>query len=38
MIKRTLGRTGYEVSALGLGGFQFTSMFDVEPEDESNAV
>lgn len=29
MIKRILGRTGYEVSALGLGGFQFTSMFDV---------
>ncbi|MFQ7501114.1 MAG: aldo/keto reductase, partial [Blautia coccoides] len=37
MIKRTLGRTGYEVSALGLGGFQFTSMFDVEPE-EADAI
>ncbi|WOC76589.1 aldo/keto reductase [Intestinibacillus sp. NTUH-41-i26] len=37
MIKRTLGRTGYEVSALGLGGFQFTSMFDVAPE-EADAI
>lgn len=37
MIKRTLGRTGYEVSALGLGGFQFTSMFDVSPE-EADAI
>lgn len=38
MIKRTLGRTGYEVSALGLGGFQFTSMFDVAPEEQDAIV
>lgn len=37
MIQRKLGRTGYEVSALGLGGFQFTSMFDVLPE-EADAI
>lgn len=38
MIKRTLGRTGYEVSALGLGGFQFTSMFDVAPDEADSII
>ncbi len=38
MIKRTLGRTGYEVSALSLGGFQFTSMFGVKPDEADRIV
>lgn len=38
MIKRVLGRTGYEVSALGVGGFQFTSMFDVAPEEADSII
>lgn len=32
MIKRTLGRTGFEITALGLGGYQFTGQFKVKPE------
>lgn len=32
MMERTLGRTGYRVSALGLGCYQFTSQFGVLPE------
>lgn len=31
MIKRKLGRTGFEVTALGLGGYQFTGQFGVDP-------
>lgn len=38
MMKHTLGRTGYEVSALGLGGFQFTSMFDVKTSEADEIV
>jgi aryl-alcohol dehydrogenase-like predicted oxidoreductase len=37
MIIRTLGRTGYKVSALGLGGFQFTGQFGVLP-NEADAI
>lgn len=32
MIKRILGRTGYPVTALGVGCYQFTSQFQVLPE------
>lgn len=38
MIKRMLGRTGYEVSALGLGGFQFTGMFGVSPGEADSII
>ena len=31
MLKRTLGRTGLEVTTLGLGCFQFTGEFGVDP-------
>ena len=31
MIKRVLGRTGYEVSALGLGCFQITGEYNIDP-------
>lgn len=31
MIKRILGRTGYEVSALGLGCFQITGEYNIDP-------
>jgi len=37
MINRRLGRTGYEVSALGMGGFQFTGQFGVKPA-EADAI
>lgn len=37
MIKRVLGRTGYEVSALGLGGYQLTGEFRV-PMHEADAI
>lgn len=37
MIMRTLGRTGYEVSALGLGGYQLTGEFRV-PMQEADAI
>ena len=33
MIKRTLGKTGYEVSAFAVGGFQFTNQFRVPPRE-----
>ena len=32
MITRRLGRTGFEVSALGLGCFQFTGEYDIHPD------
>ena len=36
MIHRTLGRTGFDVSALGLGGLQFTGWYGVSlPEADS---
>lgn len=38
MIYRTLGRTGYNVSALGLGGFQFTGFFGVAPQEADNII
>lgn len=38
MIKRKLGRTGYEVSALGLGGFQLTGMFGVSPDEADRII
>lgn len=38
MMKRILGRTGYEVSALGLGGFQFTGQFGVSPEEADGII
>ncbi len=37
MIKRRLGRTGYEVSALGLGGYQLTGEFRV-PMAEADSI
>jgi len=37
MVKRTLGKTGFSVSALGLGCYQFTSQFGVLSET-ANAV
>lgn len=33
MITRRLGRTGFQVSALGLGCFQFTGEYDIDPKD-----
>ena len=33
MLQRTLGRTGFSVSALGLGCYQYTSQFGVLPEE-----
>ncbi|MBD5149790.1 MAG: aldo/keto reductase [Oscillibacter sp.] len=38
MIMRTLGRTGMSVSALGLGGFQFTAQFGVAPQEADNMI
>lgn len=38
MIKRVLGRTGYEISALGLGGLQFTGMYGVSPEEADKII
>ncbi len=38
MIYRTLGRTGYKVSALGLGGFQLTGFFGVSPEEADHII
>ncbi|HIZ80765.1 MAG TPA: aldo/keto reductase [Candidatus Mediterraneibacter pullistercoris] len=32
MITRRLGRTGYEVTAFGLGCFQFTGEYDIDPD------
>lgn len=38
MIKRTLGRTGFEVTALGLGCFQFTGEYSINPEDSEKLM
>ena len=38
MIMRTLGRTGLSVSALGLGGFQFTAQFGVSPKEADDII
>lgn len=38
MEKRKLGRTGFEVSALGLGGLQFTGMYGVPPKEADDII
>lgn len=38
MEKRKLGRTGFEVSALGLGGLQFTGMYGVSPKSADDII
>ncbi len=38
MEKRVFGRTGFEVSALGLGGLQFTGMYGVAPEEADRII
>ena len=38
MITRRLGKTGFEVSALGMGGFQFTGQFGVLPSEVDHFI
>ena len=38
MIKRTLGKTGYKISVMGLGGYQFTGAFGVPPTEADNII